>query len=175
MTKNIIKYAAGGVGVVIAALGVIWGIGYWRMTHDPEYVRSREGERIMDEWKKMYADDTYGGDTPEETLRLFIDALKRGDTDLASKYFVVDEWEKQRQLLDDLKKSPTGLVTYISDISAALHGKKTLPDNETVRFEYMGYVDKPSKIRGTNLIIPPGNFKSSLTLQKIYSLWKIAH
>ncbi|TSC89618.1 MAG: hypothetical protein G01um10143_108 [Parcubacteria group bacterium Gr01-1014_3] len=35
--------------------------------------------------------DTYGGKTPKETLDLFVAALKKGDIDLASKYFLLDE------------------------------------------------------------------------------------
>lgn len=34
--------------------------------------------------------DTYGGQTPEETLQLFIEALKAGDIELASKYFALE-------------------------------------------------------------------------------------
>jgi hypothetical protein len=64
----------------------------------------------------MYADDTYGGDTPEETLRLFIDALKRGDTDLASKYFVVDEWDRFHTELERLKRRDS-LEKMLDDLS----------------------------------------------------------
>jgi len=35
------------------------------------------------------SEDTYGGKTPEETLNLFIEALKKEDLELASKYFVL--------------------------------------------------------------------------------------
>lgn len=35
--------------------------------------------------------DIYGGETPEETWALFIDALKKEDFNLASKYFVADK------------------------------------------------------------------------------------
>jgi len=35
--------------------------------------------------------DTYGGKTPQETLNMFVDALRKGDIELASKYFMLDE------------------------------------------------------------------------------------
>lgn len=35
--------------------------------------------------------DTYGGKTPQETLDLFVAALKSGDVELASKYFLINE------------------------------------------------------------------------------------
>ncbi|MCX7589835.1 MAG: hypothetical protein N2Z85_02760, partial [Patescibacteria group bacterium] len=41
-------------------------------------------------YEKAMKEDTYGGKTPEETLKLFIDALKKEDFDLASKYFVLN-------------------------------------------------------------------------------------
>ncbi|PIP73997.1 MAG: hypothetical protein COW88_00270 [Candidatus Lloydbacteria bacterium CG22_combo_CG10-13_8_21_14_all_47_15] len=50
--------------------------------------------------KEAYRNDTYGGDTPEETLNLFIDALKAGDTALAAKYFIV---EKQARMAEELR------------------------------------------------------------------------
>jgi len=35
--------------------------------------------------------DTYGGKTPQETLDMFVEALRTGDIELASKYFLLDE------------------------------------------------------------------------------------
>ena len=56
------------------------------------------------DWQKQadeaYKNDTYGGKTPEETLNLFVEALKKEDIELASKYFALDDnlsrekWEK---------------------------------------------------------------------------------
>jgi len=51
---------------------------------------------------KLWQDDplTYGGKTPAETMELLISALKEGDMELASKYFMPDDsgsievWEK---------------------------------------------------------------------------------
>lgn len=43
--------------------------------------------------------DTYGGKTPQETLRLYIEAVEKRDFDLASKYFVWSEQKKERDSL----------------------------------------------------------------------------
>lgn len=51
--------------------------------------------------KEAYANDTYGGATPEETLALFVDALKAGNIDLAAKYYIP---EKQEEVYGDLAK-----------------------------------------------------------------------
>ncbi|MEK7581949.1 MAG: hypothetical protein AAB488_01310 [Patescibacteria group bacterium] len=58
-----------------------------------------EYENYYKNLDELYKKDTYGGATPEETLALFIDALKKGDTDLAAKYFVP---EKQKNETEDL-------------------------------------------------------------------------
>jgi hypothetical protein len=50
-------------------------------------------------WTAQYKADTYGGETPEETLELFIEALEAGDYELASRYFVP---EKQRVVFEEL-------------------------------------------------------------------------
>ncbi|MEK7506243.1 MAG: hypothetical protein AAB377_03560 [Patescibacteria group bacterium] len=44
----------------------------------------------MEAFEAAMRADTYGGKTPEETLAMFVDALKKGDIELASKYFMLD-------------------------------------------------------------------------------------
>ncbi len=68
---------------------------------DPEARALRRQEKLVKEMEEKYRNDTYGGSTPEETLQLFIDALKKGDTNLAAKYFIID---KQEQWRADLSK-----------------------------------------------------------------------
>lgn len=50
---------------------------------------------VYEKAEKAYVEamtaDTYGGKTPQETLDMFVDALKKGDVELASKYFLLDE------------------------------------------------------------------------------------
>ena len=63
-----------------------------------------QGKAYIKYWEKLneaYKKDEYGGATPEETLNLLIEALKAGDLELASKYFVV---EKQPFILDELQR-----------------------------------------------------------------------
>ena len=59
-------------------------------------------ERIVD-YEKGYIkykeefdkQDNYGGETPEETLDLYIQALEKSDFELASKYFVLKDQKKE--------------------------------------------------------------------------------
>ena len=54
----------------------------------------------FEQYKQAQSKDTYGGKTPEETLSLFVDALKKGDTKLASKYFILDKQDEAKKELD---------------------------------------------------------------------------
>lgn len=107
MLKNVTKFSGITLVIVVLGVGALWGIRYLQYRTSPEYRLTQNLENL----KKQYAEDPYGGDTPEETLQLFIDALKKGDTDLAAKYFMLDkqaEWRedlakiKEKGLLDEM-------------------------------------------------------------------------
>ena len=57
--------------------------------------------------------DTYGGKTPQETLQMYIDAVERGDYELASKYFVR---EKQGGEFGSLKTAPKENIDNIQNM-----------------------------------------------------------
>ena len=84
------KFALALTGVVFAGLILLVGLSEYQFRQDKEAVRRlAEG---MAEWEKEeYARamaDTYGGTTPQETLRLYIEAVEKGDYELASKYLI---------------------------------------------------------------------------------------
>ncbi|MDP3704503.1 MAG: hypothetical protein Q8R24_01165 [Legionellaceae bacterium] len=120
MTKHAIKFSLGAVGLVIVGFGVLFVLRYL----NPENRQMREAERIIKELKRQEREDPYGGVTPEETLQLFIEALKKGDTDLAAKYFVFDLQKKWKDKLDEAKNK--GLLDKaISDLERAEKSKVT--------------------------------------------------
>ena len=49
--------------------------------------------------ERPYREDIYGGQTPKETLELFIAAIEKNNFDLASKYFVLSKQEEWRNSL----------------------------------------------------------------------------
>lgn len=57
----------------------------------------------LNEYYQKFAEDTYGGKTPQETLDMFIEALEKGDIDLASKYFALDDNLSRKKWEDALK------------------------------------------------------------------------
>jgi hypothetical protein len=101
-------------GLAIAVLvAMLAGAGYFALSwcyfywNAPE--RKNSDMAYLWQWKmyaqgmeKAYTADTYGGVTPEETLQLFIDALKAGDIQLAAKYYIP---EKQGGVLADFESS----------------------------------------------------------------------
>ena len=75
---------------------------------EPEAVERREGRKNTEEfvelyegWQKQLSEDTYGGKTPQETLDMFIEALRNDDLELASKYFApeMDEENPEKMTL----------------------------------------------------------------------------
>ncbi len=100
MWRNVIKFCVIGCGIALIGVGALSVIQYVRYRNSPDYEALKQIEKL----KKEYAEDPYGGDTPEETLRLFVEALKKGDTDLAAKYFVLDKQEEWRQELTKIKE-----------------------------------------------------------------------
>ena len=98
--KSVFKFFLG--FLIIAGLGAagIFLLRYLGERGSEEYKVRQELEKI----NRAYEEDPYGGDTPEETLRLFIDALKAGDMELASKYFVLDKQEEWRNDLLIIKE-----------------------------------------------------------------------
>lgn len=109
--------------MVLAGTAAVYGIDYWRVQTSPEY----KVEQGLKELEKRYEEDPYGGDTPEETLRLFVEALKKGDTDLAAKYFVLDKQEQWRGDLSKIKEK--GLLgEMVKELELTKLTKKTLEE-----------------------------------------------
>ena len=88
------KFVAGFLGIIIIAFG---GFFVWEKYFSPQAKINRETQKNYEkylEWQKNYEkamrEDTYGGKTPEETLQMFIEALKKEDIELASKYFMLE-------------------------------------------------------------------------------------
>src|SRR3990167_5760356 len=122
LNKHFWKFFAGLLGLVALGFLVVSGTNFYA-----KYKIQREQARqqaAYDATQKRYTEDTYGGKTPEETLAFFIDALKKGDTDLAAKYFVIDEQEKWRGKLIEIKnKNQLGLMA--SDLNRPKEDRKS--------------------------------------------------
>ncbi len=99
----------------------------------------------MQNYESAMRADTYGSSTPEGTLQMFIAALKQGDVELASKYFLLDDtgsrvkWEEGLMQARDNNRIH---IIIVAVESALPHKNQT--SSSTVVFETLdskGIVD----------------------------------
>lgn len=77
-----------------------------------EWLEKRPQAESLEEWSyqevktRLDAEkaDIYGGETPEETWAMFLDALKKEDFELASKYFVLDKQADYLEMFETIKR-----------------------------------------------------------------------
>lgn len=108
----------------LIAIGAIFALEYYRQTQSDAY----QGMKFIDDLARQYKNDPYGGDTPEETLQLFIDALKSGDTDLAAKYFTLEQQERWLTNLRKIKED-NELDSLIDDLNSAKRSSDIAADS----------------------------------------------
>lgn len=98
-----------GMAVIIAALGLFF---VWKWFGG--YLEYRNYNDMEKRYVQAMTADKNGGKTPQETLNMFVDALKKEDVELAASYFMLDDnlsrdkWIetlaifKEKGLLDDM-------------------------------------------------------------------------
>lgn len=93
--KNFGKFLIGFLAIMILVGG---GYFVWDRYFSSRAKLNRETQKNYEKylaWQENYEkamkEDTFGGKTPEETLQLFIEALKKEDVELASKYFALED------------------------------------------------------------------------------------
>lgn len=172
-------------GLVLLAIiaAVVW-VGY-EIAY-PEYQQwkfNRWAENFNKGWEDYFKNDTYGGKTPEETYNLYIAALKRGDTETASKYFYWERQVKQKEKLDELKAKGE-LEKYIADLPKWEELKEEeYGVKEEKIYVFIEKTDKPEKVKLPDgkggfieEIFPPGDyvsFRANFYLNKAANIWKI--
>lgn len=109
----------------------------WNYYLSPEAREARsfyEDVATFQNIQNKFASDTYGGETPEETINLFVAALERGDLELAAKYFELQtNGEQDARILSELEKMKSeGKIPEIIDSL-----KKAIPDErESTSYSY---------------------------------------
>lgn len=138
-TKGYLKKLALFLGFILLVGGSYWTWnGYF--SEGAKYSRQvEENMKKYTEWEKNYnkamTEDVYGGKTPEETLKMFIEALKKEDIELASKYFTLNEAGKvDQEWVNGLKKAKEeGKLQGIANL--ATQAKLTYKDNDGALFK----------------------------------------
>lgn len=106
--KVVIKYKKTAIIVaVIVALPLVfiaWGMfKQWQMRRGVEKFAQALKQLEQEDYQRAMA-DTYGGRTPQETLQMYIDAVEKGDFELASRYFVSERQEKELEKLSEARQ-----------------------------------------------------------------------
>jgi hypothetical protein len=132
--------------VIIAALYFAW---QWYLSPEAKMaIQSQKSYeaymRMMDRYEAAMRADTYGSSTPEGTLQMFIAALKKGDAELASKYFLLDESGSRTKWEDGLidAVSNNRAESIIKGVQEAMSDK--VQDGNDIAFESLdsnGIVD----------------------------------
>lgn len=172
------------IGTLIVA--IVAGFVIFGLLRGQEFLASfladRETNRIIKELEKPYREDKYGGKTPEDTFDLFLEALRKEDIELASKYF---ELEKQEKWMVSLQKIKTD--NLISDFIKNLEenrNKWRLESNDGVKavYVYDYLVETPfveelpiSGGRTQKLVHPAGIFEAEIIFGKnqLSKAWKL--
>ena len=111
--------------ILLALLAGILAFYAIAMFKDWQYRRGLDQSRQMyDEWQEEFYQqalaDNVGGKTPQDTLRMYIEAVEKGDYELASKYFILENQEKELKIFQDKKYKQEDLDNYISILKKVL-------------------------------------------------------
>ena len=164
--RSYFKHVAAFLGLLILIGGsyFVWD-GYF--SEGAKYRRQvEENMEKYNEWEKNYTkamtEDTFGGKTPQETLDLFIDALKKEDVELASKYFLLNEiGQVDQEWVDGLnQKKSEGKLQEI-----ALLLTKLQKDQESSSFDTVWF-----SILNSDGI---ADYSAILKLNEFSKIWKI--
>jgi len=99
------KFIVAFLGIILLSFVAFVGVAIfeqWRGERAVERLAEALRQAEQDIYQKQLA-DTIGGKTPQETLRLYIEAVEKNDYELASKYWEID---KQRKELESLTNAP---------------------------------------------------------------------
>ena len=123
------------VVLVVVGVLVLWALidsGYqaWE-----GYKWQKQTDKFQNALEQPYKDDTYGGKTPEETWGMFLDALKKGDIDLASKYYDVGHQAKGREMIEKLKLD-NKFDTWVKNLETLKKDQQQPTSNDRLYYSY---------------------------------------
>ena len=98
--RKIFMVILGLAGVFLVLTTLTFGWEAWK-----SYKWQKSVEKWEESLRKPYKEDIFGGATPEETWAMFLDALRAGNIELASRYYDVEHQEKAKEWLQKLKES----------------------------------------------------------------------
>lgn len=168
MTKN--KYLI--IFILILIIGFLSVFAFWFLS--PQMKQARQLKKGVENFnqainatQEKYANDPYGGTTPEETYQLFLEALKKQDIDLASKYFILDKQEEYKNLFTQIKNSGQW-DNMLADL-LSLRNQKGKMDGD----DYVIEVINQDNVSVATIIIKKPVLILGSERREISNLWKI--
>jgi len=169
--------------VVVVSMTIISAFGYLG-PRIYTYILEKRGEYYDRKRVEFYTNDTDGGKTPEETFDMFLDALKKGDIERASKYYELGVQERALNGLKTELKDKGNLelsIKFFSDVRGGEKGCQNIDKSYGgCNFEYIHIYKEETKvpISGTNnfILVPKGRTARQITdfeLNHYSNTWKI--
>ena len=115
-----------GTFFVVIALGYagLMGMGMYHAWKGENQARelAESLRRDREAWHQERFRDTFGGTTPQETLRLYIDAVEKGNYELASRYFILEKQDAWKRELDVIYQEDR-MTQFLSPLLLAQESK----------------------------------------------------
>ncbi len=123
-------------------------------------------QRSLDNYKKQIQSDKYGGTTPLETYKMFVEALKQQDIDLAVKYFVQGKQGEYKKFFEAIKQEGKWDL-MMADVSTSKNN--TRGSQQGPNAYQLDIVDSNNFLVTTVYIVIPCDING----QPISDIWKI--
>jgi len=132
------KFVLGLIAVIVGVF-VLANVGLWLWQKYDLWQGQKRVQQMAEALKKFEAEDyaramadTYGGKTPQETLQMYIDAVEKGDYELASKYFIGDKQDEELNKLNNTNENKKDLEIYLEFVKTAKSWRSSLEDKNFV-------------------------------------------
>lgn len=123
-------------------------------------------QRGIEKREQKYREDTFGGKTPQETYGMFLNALKKKDIELASKYFVLEKQKEYREAMEEIYKKEKWELMMEDLLQKNLVWRKV---GETIVVLEI-FNDQNNFLTQIGFLLPVKTFNNDVPLS---SIWKI--
>ena len=153
------------IALLIFVLGLVFNKFFWLSI--TANFRNKMLTRYIAREEQRYKNDKYGGKTPEETYAMFLEALKKKDIELASKYFTLDKQEQYKKALQGVDKN--GQWSLMMDDLTQKNIKGRYIGKTLYAMEF--YDDDNNFLMQIDFSLPIKTFQQSVPISDI---WKIS-
>lgn len=163
--------------IIFAA--VLFAIFYYVRPYYQSWKIGHDYQKFENAYIDYFKNDIYGGKTPQETYNMYLDALKKGNVELASRYFFWKNQNEQKQKLTDLKTKGE-LQNYINGLPKWEELKEEeYWDKDGKQYSYEFVREKDEKYFDDLLqkedVLKAGKYRASVIFQinTYANIWKI--